>query len=98
MKGRLPSYLLGLLVIASIAAIYVCIERLGPQQTLTDRTVTVVLDGPPVAVFDTGKDSCELIDIPDASARAFRDYQGAVHLIASHWVLRENSGPTLDSV
>ena len=28
-----------------------------------------------VAVFDTAKDSCELIDIPDESARAFRDYQ-----------------------
>jgi hypothetical protein len=98
MKGRLLSYLLGLLMAASIAVIYVCIERLGPRQTLIDRTVTVVLDGPRVVVFDTGKDSCELIDIPDASARAFRDYQGAVHLIASHWVLRENSGPTLDRV
>lgn len=31
------------------------------------------LDGPPVAAFDTRKDSCEETDIPDAAARAFRD-------------------------
>jgi hypothetical protein len=40
------------------------------------------LDGPPVATFDTKKDSCELTDIPDAAARAFRDYTGTTHLIA----------------
>jgi hypothetical protein len=38
-----------------------------------------------VAAFDTSKESCEQIDIPDAAARAFRDYKGTVHLIASHY-------------
>ena len=42
------------------------------------------LDGPAVAAFDTKKDSCEQIDIPDAAARAFRDSKGTIHLIASH--------------
>jgi hypothetical protein len=55
------------------------------------------LDGPRVAAFDTQKESCELIDIPDAAARAFRDYKGTVHLIASHYVTRAGLGPTLDT-
>jgi hypothetical protein len=57
-----------------------------------------VLDGPRTAVFDTAKNSCELIDIPDAPARAFRDYRRIVHLIASHYVLRQDLGPSLDTV
>jgi hypothetical protein len=48
-------------------------------------------------VFDT-RDSCELIDIPDAFPRAFRDDHNQVHLIASHYVARALVGPTLDQV
>src|SRR5580693_5148238 len=55
------------------------------------------LDGPRVAAFDTQKDSCEQTDIPDAAARAFRDYKGTIHLIASHSVTRAGLGPTLES-
>jgi len=55
------------------------------------------LDGSPVAAFDTQKESCEQIDIPDAAARAFRDYKGTVHLVASHYVTRAALGPTLES-
>lgn len=55
------------------------------------------LDGRPVAAFDTSKESCEQIDIPDAPARAFRDYKGTVHLIASHYVTRAGLGPTLET-
>lgn len=56
------------------------------------------LDGPAVAVFDTRKESCEQIDIPDAAARAFRDYKGTIHLIASHYITRAGLGPTLETV
>jgi hypothetical protein len=55
------------------------------------------LDGPRVAAFDTSKESCEQIDIPDAAARAFRDYQGTVHLIASHYVTRAGLGSSLEA-
>jgi hypothetical protein len=55
------------------------------------------LDGPPVAVFDTKRDSCELTDIPDDAARAFRDYKGTIHLIASHSVTRAGLGATLET-
>src|SRR5262249_3034485 len=57
-----------------------------------------LLDGARVAVFDTAKDACEEVDVPDMQARAFRDYKGTVHLIASHYVLRENLGPAVESV
>jgi hypothetical protein len=57
-----------------------------------------LLDGPRVAVFDTAKDSCEQIDIPDAQARAFRDDKGTIHLVASHYVMRASLGATLESV
>jgi hypothetical protein len=56
------------------------------------------LEGPAVAAFDTKKDSCEQIDIPDAAARAFRDAKGTIHLIASHYVTRAGLGKTLETV
>jgi hypothetical protein len=55
------------------------------------------LDGPRVAAFDTARDSCEQIDIPDAAARAFRDYRGTIHLIASHYVTRASLGTALET-
>jgi hypothetical protein len=70
----------------------------GGQQTSGKiNTVTGKLKGPRTVVFDTAKNSCELTDIPDAPARAFSDYKGTVHLVASHSVLRQNLGPTLES-
>src|ERR1700730_15752623 len=98
MKDRWLSSLLAFVVFGSVAATYVCMGRPAPPPPSGDHTLTVVLEGAPVAVFDTAKDSCELIDIPDAPARAFRDYKGMVHLVASHWVMRANLGPTLESV
>jgi hypothetical protein len=62
-----------------------------------DPPTPVFIDGPPVAAFDTRKESCEQIDIPDAAARAFRDYKGTVHLIASHYVTRADLGSTLET-
>jgi len=57
-----------------------------------------LLVGSPVATFDTDKDACEQIDIPDAAARAFRDSSGTIHLIASHYLTRAAVGPTLETV
>lgn len=54
------------------------------------------LEGPAVAAFDTRKDSCEQIDIPDDAARAFRDYKGTIHLISSHYITRAALGTTLE--
>jgi len=68
------------------------------QQASGNLTLSGVFEGPRVAVFDTARDSCELIDIPDAPARAFVDYQGTVHLVSSHYVMRASLGPALESV
>lgn len=68
----------------------------GPKWPPDPRTPDF-LDGTPVAAFDTRRDACEQIDIPDAQARAFRDFKGTVHLIASHYVTRAGLGPTLES-
>jgi hypothetical protein len=63
-----------------------------------DPVTPAFLQGPPVAAFDTARDACEQIDIPDAAARAFRDYAGTIHLIASHYVTRAGLGATLETV
>ena len=70
----------------------------APSLAPNDLTPTGALNGPRVAVFNTARDSCELIDIPDAPARAFRDDRGTVHLIASHYIARAGVGPTLETV
>jgi len=57
--------------------------------------VAATVIGPKQVVFDT-RSGCELVDIPDAPARAFRDDRGLTHLIASHWVARAQIGPDLD--
>lgn len=57
----------------------------------------VELTGSRAVVFNT-KNQCELIDIPDAPARAFRDSMGTIHLVSSHYIMRQSLGPTLESV
>ena len=56
-----------------------------------------LLDGPRASAFDTSKESCEQIDIPDAAVRAFRDYKGTVHLIASRYVTRAGLRPSWEA-
>lgn len=49
-------------------------------------------------VFDWSKDGCESLDIPDLPARAFRDNQGNIQLIATHYVNRRFVGPDLNTL
>ena len=58
----------------------------------------LALVGPEQTVYDQTEDRCAPNDIPDASARAFRDADDQVHLIASHYVTRAMVGPSLDEV
>lgn len=49
-------------------------------------------------VFSHATSACESLDIPDDSAKAFRDSSGIVHLVASHYINRASTGSGLDTV
>lgn len=53
---------------------------------------------PAQPVFDSDTDGCDGTDIPDQSARAFRDANGQVHLFATVSIARAMVGPSLDAV
>lgn len=59
-------------------------------------TEAVKITRPEEIVFDWSQDACEPGDIPDTPARAFRDAQGGVQLVASHYVNRRMLGPDLN--
>ena len=54
--------------------------------------------GPEEIVFDYSRQACGKQDIPDAPARAFRDADGTVHLWATHYIARQDTGPNLNRV
>ena len=58
--------------------------------------ITLTVSGQEEMVFDWAKQACAKSHVPDAPARAFRDGDGQVHLIASHNDNRRFSGPDLN--
>ena len=56
----------------------------------------ITVTGPEELIFDWSRDKCDDLDIPDLPARAFRDADGNVHLIASHYSTRLFVGPDFD--
>jgi hypothetical protein len=56
------------------------------------------LDGPRTEIFITPTESCNANDVPDAMARAFRDYTGTVHFSSASSELFQFLGPTLETV
>jgi len=78
-----------LLVLAAIVAgLTIVTER--------QKDEAVEISGLEETVFDWSQSACAPDDIPDLPARAFRDAQGRVHLIASHYTNRSMTGPDLD--
>jgi hypothetical protein len=59
---------------------------------------SVAPSGQTTPVFDWSRDACEPIDVPDAPARAFRDANGTVQLIATSYVNRRMIGPNLNDL
>ncbi|MEK7507261.1 MAG: hypothetical protein AAB585_01795 [Patescibacteria group bacterium] len=51
-----------------------------------------VLVGQPEKVFAYSQDRCETLDIPDAPARTFRNADGLINLIDSHYVSYRSTG------
>lgn len=54
--------------------------------------------GPEEIVFDWTTDKCEQIDIPDTPARFFRDADGNIQVIASHYTNYRFIGPDFNSL
>jgi len=52
----------------------------------------------PEAVLLHARDACDKTDVPDVPARAWRDAENRVHLIASHSTNRRLSGSSLDDL
>lgn len=60
------------------------------------RQVSIAVTGKPSTVFDWSASACDMNDIPDLPARAFRDADGNVQLLSAHFVNRRFIGPDLD--
>lgn len=83
------AFRLTVLSLAAILAGLVILSELREAET-------VKVMGPEEIVFDWSQSACDPDDIPDTPARVFRDAQGHVQLIASHYINRRMSGSDLD--
>lgn len=70
--------------------------RVATFRVRAPQPVTARVTASPQLVFDWTTDRCALWDVPDLSARAFRDAAGHVQLIASHFATRRFLGPDLE--
>jgi hypothetical protein len=90
---------LGLIGIGAVVSVALLVTPLpGDSQDASRDAPTIKIAGPEELVYDWSEERCAKDDIPDISARAFRDFRGRVHLIASHSVTRSLIGRSLDDV
>jgi hypothetical protein len=71
---------------------------LSTSQISEGRQVGVPIIGEEEIVFDWTTDRCDMQDIPDLPARAFRDIFGQIQLIATHNINRRMIGNSLENV
>lgn len=64
--------------------------------SIAEPRLAVAANAPEQIVFNWDTDRCAETDIPDAPARAFRDFAGMVHLIATHQDNRAFIGADFD--
>jgi len=91
-------WLLPILCGLALLAVSAAQSAVDNSAASTTPTITGSLEGSRVAVFKTPQDSCTQNDIPDAMARAFRDFTGRVHFVAASSDLFQSLGPSLDTV
>jgi hypothetical protein len=86
------------LISVGLLALIVLVVALtvSPAEDTSQPNVTVA--GPEEVVFDWSEEACRPRDIPDAPARAFRDFTGRVQLISSHHNTRTSVGPSLNRI
>lgn len=70
----------------------------GSSSARAASTPRVQVVGPPQTVFDWAESACEQMMYPDLPARAFRDDQGRVQLLISHFENFRLLGPSLDQL
>lgn len=85
-RRRVPRFL------AALALSATGVNAAAPEPPLSALTLV----GPPGVLFKAGRDACDGADVPDASARAFRDASGAVALYGMHYRNRALRGPDFD--
>jgi hypothetical protein len=88
-------------VVLALALIAIPAARSTPragQSSSTTPTITGKLVGSRAIITQTPQDSCTSEDVPDAMARAFRDYTGTIHFVTASSTLYQSLGPTLDSL
>ncbi len=57
--------------------------------------VSVEITGVPSIVFDSARDGCSSVDVPDINPRAFRDASGRIVMFALHHVAHPLRGPDI---
>jgi hypothetical protein len=77
-------------------------ETMPPLQAMfkivDDAEVDIRVSGEEETVFDWTTDRCETEDIPDLPARAFRDAQGNIQLVVTHYTNRKMTGSDFDAL
>ena len=68
------------------------VPNLQAAESPAIRLALVAGSAMPEVVYDPRHDGCGENDIPDAGARAFRDSNGEIHLIAAHFENRQSVG------
>ena len=91
--GRGPR---GLALVCTALAVLAAIASTAQAYTFGEPAVRAV--GPEVRVFDWSTQKCADDDIPDQPTRAFRDSNGNVVMINSHYTVRRYLGATLATV
>ena len=81
-------------VVVAVLSFRVLFDDLGGDSSRSSLE-PVRLIGPERTVFKWSTDACDPSDYPDTAARAFRDANGNVQLIASHQTTRRSAGRDL---
>lgn len=84
------------IVLAALVLLAVPLLAGARQAVAASPTPSVRVVGQPQAVFDWGESACEPMNYPDLPARTFRDFEGGVQLLISHFDNFRLLGPSLD--
>jgi hypothetical protein len=88
-RSARPAALAGIVLAAAIALAAVALPAEEPRLAVAPSAAETI-------IFDWDTSRCAQTDIPDAPPRAFRDFAGSIHLMATHQDNRAFVGPDFD--